>query len=928
MRPLTSSETRATSSAQSTTSLRQKVSQACQTDALPESEWPNRNLTDYAPTEHPDEFLARQLRQELRTNAETSAHFQGSDSEESVRETASQDSQSSDPSNATPSRTRNYTHRYLKKITAANEAWQEVQVPYKEVTVSLADSQIRQEAGSGPAKTVVSHALWTKYVQRARALKEDVSDYDHYVKTFGKKRPKLKVMLSDGHPVDCYGPFKCRLNIGPTPVRMTVWVTADPHFGVDFVLGRYDWPVMALKTMHQPPTDRPPYNEAHIQCQGPDNREIRTLVDTGAGPNVLSHDVFKKMGYRDEDLQPSLFKLSMADSTDLATAGYFPNLVVRILDTQLRVPCTVVKGLGYDDLILGRDFLKTYDVLVDVPRNQLTIRNPYGRYEIVRTLQECTEARFTAVPKMQTKIAPETISCVNYKIKSSQKATKGRRVRKRGSWLATIEPIDDYYRERQVNVPKAVLTVREGETFVPLLNAAWQEGQEVELPQEMGRLRVKALEEVYEKRVLDDSKECEHQVFSFDEDGDLKDMVNFGPMDSDIDSLCTSEPPVEVIKDPTAFPTKPPTEHLRDRLKPQSVDALDKLLVEFEDIFCKNKTDIGFTNFIQHDIELKPGAEPTKETYRRLHPDKRESADKQVDELLKLGMISPSQSPFSSGVVMVKKGDGSYRMCIDFRKLNSVTKKDAFPLPRIDETLDRLGDAKFFTTLDMGSGFWQVPLTERSKERTAFVTHKGQYQWNRMPFGLCNATATFQRLMTKVLANVAQKYGNIVLCYVDDILIATRTEEQHLEQLRAVFTAVRAANLKLKAAKCRLFDTEIKFLGRLVTNGGIKPDPESTRSIVEWEAPTNKKELASFLGMAGYYREFLKGYADLTAPLQHLKKQNVDFEWGEEQQKAFEDVKTALANPPVLAMPTQDGAYVLDTDASDVAIAGILHQWQ
>ena len=162
-------------------------------------------------------------------------------------------------------------------------------IPYKEVTVSLADSQIRQEAGSGPAKTVVSHALWKKYVQRARALKEDVSDYDRYLKNFGKKRPKLKVMLSDGHPVDCYGPFKCRLNIGPTPVRMTVWVTADPHFGVDFVLGRYDWPVMALKTMHQPPADRPPHNEAHIQCQGPDNREIRTLVDTGAGPNVLCH---------------------------------------------------------------------------------------------------------------------------------------------------------------------------------------------------------------------------------------------------------------------------------------------------------------------------------------------------------------------------------------------------------------------------------------------------------------------------------------------------------------------------------------------------------------------------------------------------------------------------------------------------------------
>ena len=242
------------------TGKRQKVSQGCQTDALPQSNWPNRNLMDYAPTEDPDELLARELTQELQTNAETSTHSHATDSEESARETANKDSHLSDSSNGTPSETRDYTHRYLKKITAANEAWQEVQIPYKELTVSLADSQIRQEAGSGPAKTIVSHALWKKYVQRARALKEDVSDYDRYLKTFGKKRPKLKVMLSDGHPVDCYGPFKCRLNIGPTPVRMTVWVTADPHFGVDFVLGRYDWPVMALKTMHQPPADRPPHN--------------------------------------------------------------------------------------------------------------------------------------------------------------------------------------------------------------------------------------------------------------------------------------------------------------------------------------------------------------------------------------------------------------------------------------------------------------------------------------------------------------------------------------------------------------------------------------------------------------------------------------------------------------------------------------------
>ena len=801
--------------------------------------------------------------------------------------------------------------------------------PSTEITLILADSQIRQQPGTGPEQTIVSRDLWKRYQLRAKALGEKCADFDEFLRRNKRaKKPKSLIQMPDGHPVLTYGPFVCRLNIGPIPVRMPVYVTSDPHFGTDFILGRNDWPTMPLKTMQV--LQETPYNEAHVRCQGgPEGVELRTLVDTGAGINVLSYAAFCKMGYQRSDLQPSRFRLAMADSTDLATMGFFPSLEVRVLDTHLQISCTVVDGLGYDDLILGREFLTRYDVLLDLPRRELTIRNPYGRNKIVRKLQEQPEARFMATPTLQAKIAPETISCVNYKIKASQRATKGGRVRKRGAWLATVEPVDTYYQNRQIAIPKAVLTVRDGEAPVPLLNAAWQEEHDSELPPQLGRLRVKQVFEIFEREVVDEKVLDEEQVFTLGAEGEVLDYKSAVPdPDSDIDSYCTSEPPVETSKKPTSFPTRPPTEHLAEKISPDSIKELGVILDEYQDIFCKDKTDIGFTHLEEHDIELVPGAEPHKESYRRLLPDKRESADKQVEELLNLGMISPSKSPISSGVVMVKKTDGTYRMCIDFRKLNSVTKKDAFPLPRIDETLDRLGDAKYFTTLDMGSGFWQVPLTERAKETTAFVTHKGQYQWNRMPFGLCNATATFQRLMSKVLASVAQHYGNIVLCYVDDILIATKTEQQHLEQLRAVFGAVRRANLKLKAAKCKLFDTEIKFLGRVVTGEGIKPDPESIRAVQEWKTPTNKKELASFLGLSGYYREFIKGYASIIAPLQALKKQNAEYIWGDEQQQAFEKLKETLVNPPVLAMPSQDGEYVLDTDASDVAIAGILHQWQ
>ena len=744
---------------------------------------------------------------------------------------------------------RPFLHRHLKSLRVAakdEDPWEQVETPEREVTITLVDSQIHQAVGSEPQGAIVSHTLWQRYLERARALKHDTSDYDSFYRRYRKgAKPKTRIRLQDGKSVEAYGPFSCTLSIGPTPVKTRVYVTADRRFAHEFLLGREDGPVMALKTMH--PSRDAPMSEAHVRCKGPGECILTTLVDTGAGPNVLSMEAFLRMGYSPKDLKPNQYKLSMVDNSELVTKGYFPNFRVCLANKYLRVPCTVVDDLGTDDLILGRDFLVKYDVLLDLPRNELVIRNPHGRYATTSSVEEVRDARFLAVPRMETKITPETISCVNYRLKGSMHPGRLRRTRKEGSWLAMVEAADDYYQQKNVSVPKAILTVRDGEATVPLLNASREGGQEADLPSQMGRLKVKLLQEVYKRRVIDEKAKEGSQRFKLDSNGEVIKVITLGMAVNEAEMEHPPEIPIERDDDPPAFPTRPPTEHLTDQLKPENLTELDRLLEEYRDIFCKNKTDIGFTTFQEHDIELVEGAEPHKEAFRRLNPEKRASADQQVEDLLKLGMISPSDSPFASGVVMVRKTDGSYRMCIDFRNLNSVTKKDAFPLPRIDETLDRLGDAKYFSTLDMGSGFWQVPLVERAKERTAFVTHRGQFQWNRMLFGLCNATATFQRLMTKVLANVAQKYGNIVLCYVDDILIATRTQEQHLQQLRAVLSACRAANLKLKAAKCKLFDTEIKFLGRLVTGGGIKPDPESIKTIQDYKPPVSKKQIASFL---------------------------------------------------------------------------------
>ena len=191
-----------------------------------------------------------------------------------------------------------------------------------------------------------------------------------------------------------------------------------------------------------------------------------------------------------------------------------------------------------------------------------------------------------------------------------------------------------------------------------------------------------------------------------------------------------------------------------------------------------------------------------------------------------------------------------------------MTIKDAYPIPRIDESLSKLGDAKFFTTLDLGSACWQVPLRKQDREKTGFACELGLFQWKRMPFGLCNATATFQRLMAQALTSVTKKYGNLIMCYVDDVVIATPTLEDQIERLDEVFTCMKQAGLKCKPSKCEVLRDSIKYLGRLVDKHGVRPDPEAVEAVLTWKAPKTDTQLMSFLGFANYYREFIKGYAD------------------------------------------------------------------
>ena len=238
-----------------------------------------------------------------------------------------------------------------------------------------------------------------------------------------------------------------------------------------------------------------------------------------------------------------------------------------------------------------------------------------------------------------------------------------------------------------------------------------------------------------------------------------------------------------------------------------------------------------------------------------------------IQKMLKDGVIEESTSPWSSPVVLVAKKDGSLRFCVDYRKLNDVTKKDSYPLPRIDDTLSTLAGSRWFSTLDLRSGYWQVGLHPDDNEKTAFSTGSGLYQFTVMPFGLCNAPATFERLMEFVLRGLTWK---TCLVYLDDMMVMGRNFREHLENFQEVFGRIRNAYLKLNPKKCLLFQKEVKFLGHVVSSDGIQTDPDKISAVRDWPKPSNIHELRSFLGICTYYRRFVEGFADIAKPLHQL----------------------------------------------------------
>ena len=362
-------------------------------------------------------------------------------------------------------------------------------------------------------------------------------------------------------------------------------------------------------------------------------------------------------------------------------------------------------------------------------------------------------------------------------------------------------------------------------------------------------------------------------------------------------------------------------------LKHALVAVIDRCL----DAFAEEDDDLGHTNLVDHAINTGHSP-PFKEKLRPLLLSRRAFVDNEIDRFLEHGIISPADPgncPYASPIVVVNKKEVdllllalALRMCIDFRRLNKDTVKDAYPLPRIDDIITELRGSKFFASLDLLMGYHQISIKMEDRPKTAFITHRGLFMFNRMPFGLCNAPATFQRLMDNLFQT---EIGRILLVYLDDLLLFAKTEAELLVSLEKILNKLIGAGLKCKPRKCQLFRDSIDYLGHVISEKGIAPDPKKIEKIKQWPFPITGLEMLSLLRLCNYYRRLIPHFSEWAAPLYRISRET-KIAANAELQLTFNRLKTAACAVPSLKIPDPNKAFMLETDASGIAEGAVLKQ--
>nr|GEY74155.1 putative reverse transcriptase domain-containing protein [Tanacetum cinerariifolium] len=364
------------------------------------------------------------------------------------------------------------------------------------------------------------------------------------------------------------------------------------------------------------------------------------------------------------------------------------------------------------------------------------------------------------------------------------------------------------------------------------------------------------------------------------------------------------------------------TKENEDKSKEKRLEDVP-IVQDFPEVFPEDLPGIPPTRQVEFQIDLVPGAAPVGRTPYRLAPSEMKELSDQLKELADKGFIRPSSSPWGAPVLFVKKKDGSFRMCIDYRELNKLTVKNRYPLPRIDDLFDQLQGSSVYSKIDLRSGYDQLRVREEDISKTAFRTRYGHYEFQVMPFGLTNAPVVFMDLMNRVCKPYLDKF---VIVFIDDILIYSKSKQDNEEHLKLILELLKREQLYAKFSKCEFWISKVQFLGHVIDSQGIHMDPAKIDSIKDWASPKTATEIRQFLGLAGYYRRFIEGFSKIARPMTKLTQNKVKFEWGDKQEEAFQVIKKKLCSAPILALPEGSEDFVVYCDASIKGLGPVLMQ--
>lgn len=620
--------------------------------------------------------------------------------------------------------------------------------------------------------------------------------------------------------------------------------------------------------------------------------KVNAQVDCGAMVSVISAGYFKTLSYK-PIVSPCSMKLHGVDGRPIPQSGMIQVVMGvhgHIIPRPVRL---IVINESADDttVILGNDFARQHTVSTDVIKHTLQLK--YSD-EIIPITSDTVDDNVSVYSLMKEVIPPQSVVHLRVRLGATRMPEP---ISEIGETSVIFEPS----RVDGVSMPPALVNATgDREALTVTVNNLSNERVTINENTKLGVLaavQIASAEEVVNQNNL--------QLGYMDADHeDADEDVHIKPSDA-----------VEIAAGVTIDLSG------SVEMKETEKTALVSVLQQHATAFANHPKKVGTTDLVQHRIDTG-NTPPIHVPPYRLGPHIDGKIQEMVQDMVADGVIIESASPWSSPVLLVKKKDGSMRFCIDFRRLNAVTKRDVYPLLRIDSTLDALGKASCLSSLDMQSGYWQIALDRRDAEKTAFSTPRGHYEFVVMPFGLTNAPATFQRLMDSILRD----FQSFCLVYIDDIIIFSESFEEHLVHLSRVLQRLIDSHLIIKPSKCQFLKQKLGFLGHVITPGYISPDSDKVSAVAAFPTPYNVKSLQSFLGLVNYYRRFIKSLSNIAEPLYGLLKKGTTWQWTDTHQRAYESLKMALTSAPLMRLPNFDLPFILHTDANNTGLGAVLSQ--